>query len=352
MSIITRRKFATNIITTAAAVVLAPTFGFTYWKKMKTPKSAEVVGHGDYQYRVHKHWGVQDEAKIPVNDCHEMVMDSKGHLILLTNETKNNVIVYDRSGKVLRTWGNQFPGGHGLTLANEGGEEFLFITDPELHQVFKCTLDGRILMTLDHPKEIKAYENADQYKPTEVAVAPNGDFYVADGYGLDYIIQYSPGGEYIRHFGGKGEGQAELMNAHGVTFDTRSYDNPSLLVTSRARQELKRFSLSGEHLETIPLPGCWICRPVVDDENIYFAVIVSKTWDTYDGFVAVLNKDNQVVSAPGGSKPEYNHGDLQAIAYDGHTFMNPHDVCVDSDKNLYIPQWNSGRTYPVVLERI
>ena len=52
--------------------------------------------------------------------------------------------------------------------------------------------------------EISDYKSEDQFKPTETAIAPNGDIYVADGYGLDFIIQYDKSGNYIRHFGGKG----------------------------------------------------------------------------------------------------------------------------------------------------
>ena len=38
--------------------------------------------------------------------------------------------------------------------------------------------------------------------------------------------------------------------------------------------------------------------------------------------------------------------------YDDKTFLNPHDVCIDNDDNLYVPQWNSGKTYPLKLIRI
>ncbi len=317
----------------------------------KRPLSENMVGHGVFTYRVDKEWGVQDPGKIPVNDCHEMVQDRHGRILLLTNEAKNNVIIYDKSGKVTDTWSLDLPGAHGLTLISEGGEEFLFITDYDRHQVFKTTLDGNIIMKLDYPRETGVYQHPEQYKPTEVAMAPNGDFYVADGYGENYIIQYSHDGEYIRHFGGKGNGNNQFDCCHGVTLDTRDPGNPTLLITSRSKNEFKRFSLSGDHIETIPLPGCWICRPVIRGENLFFAVIVTKTWDSYDGMLAVLDKNNQVISFPGGSAPNYQDGILEAPVYDGKTFLNPHDICIDDDENLYIPQWNSERSYPVKLIR-
>ena len=346
---IKRRNFIKNVSFLAAGMNVSQ-FSFNI-KTGQKPKG-HIVGHGDFKYRVDQSWGQQDPQNIPVKDCHEMVQDSKGRLILLTNHVQNNVIIYDRSGKVLKTWGNNFPGAHGLTLTQEGEDEFLFITDTETHQVFKTTLDGKVLLQLDYPKEISDYDNAEKYKPTEVAVAPNGDFYVADGYGENFIIQYNQKGEYIRHFGGKGSGENQFDCCHGITFDTRNPDNPALLITSRSKQEFKRFTLDGKHLETIKLPGCWICRPVIKNDILYFAVIVTQTWGAYDGMVAVLDKSNKVISFPGGSAPGYKDGKLQESQYDGKTFLNPHDVCVDNDENLYVPQWYSGKTYPVKLERI
>ncbi|MCW5515846.1 6-bladed beta-propeller [Muriicola sp. Z0-33] len=312
-----------------------------------------IVGHGDFRYEVDSKWGVQDPSRVPINDCHEMVLDSSGRIFMTTTgENNNNIIIYDRSGKVLDSWGKDFPGAHGLTITGEGKEQFLFITDPNTHKVFKTTLDGKILMTFNRPREVAGYTKDEQFNPTETAIGPNGDIYIADGYGQNYIIQYTSKGEYIRHFGGKGEGATEFDCCHGITVDYRDADNPSLLITSRAANEFKRFTFEGEHLETIPLPGCSICRPVIHGDNIYFAVIVTKTWESYDGMLAILDKDNKIVSFPGGRAPIYSAGELLKPKYDGHTFRNPHDVLVDNDSNLYVPQWASGKTYPIKLNRV
>ena len=55
---------------------------------------------------------------------------------------------------------------------------------------------------------------------------------------------------------------------------------------------------------------------------------------------------------PGGKKPIYNGSSLISPIYDQKTFFNPHDVCVDNDENIYVPQWNSGKTYPLKLTRV
>ena len=54
----------------------------------------KVYGYNNMQYTLDTQWSRCDKDKYPVNDCHEMVQDKKGRIILLTNETKNNILVY------------------------------------------------------------------------------------------------------------------------------------------------------------------------------------------------------------------------------------------------------------------
>ncbi|KAA0215900.1 MAG: 6-bladed beta-propeller [Leptolyngbya sp. PLA3] len=316
----------------------------------------QIIGHGPHRYRVVRGWGAADPAATPVRDCHEMVQTRDGRLFMFGNDTRNNMVIYNRDGRIVGAWGNEFPGGHGCTLSDENGEEFLFLTDPDRHQVFKTTLDGRVLLTLDAPLDADQYPDANNYRPTETAIGPNGDIYVADGYGSQYLIHYSPKGELKGVYAGPGSGEAQFNNMHGVSLDTRDKSNPTLLLTARAQNRFKRFSLDGRHLETIPTPGAWICRPVLHGDDLFFAVIISglAQWQSNrSGFVAILDQRNRVVSCPGGHEPTYKDGSLQPLSQSRpNLFMHPHDVCVDRDGNLCVPQWNSGRTYPVRLERV
>ena len=147
---LSRRAFVrtTAVATTACAIL-----------PLLEADEPEVLGQGDYRYRVVPEWGVLT-SDTPVSDCHAMVQDKRGRLLLLTNESRNNVIIYDRSGKLIGTWGHDFPGAHGLRLSDENGEEFLFITDYSRHQVFKTTMEGKILMTLDAPFESGLFVHA------------------------------------------------------------------------------------------------------------------------------------------------------------------------------------------------
>lgn len=351
----TRRSFLKGTALISGTLAAAPQFSFTILKS-KPKLDDEVLGHNGYRYRVHKAWGDLDPGNTPVKNCHEMVMDSKGRLIMVTDETKNNIIVYDKSGKLLETWGHDYPGGHGLTLHDEGGDDMLYLCDPNIGKVVKTDTKGKVLLTLQTPHELGIYKEDDPFRPTETTIGPNGDIYVADGYGSQYIIQYDSKGKFIRHFGGKGDEDGQFQTAHGVTLDTRDKNNPTLLCTSRVHNSFKRFSLDGKYLSTIFLPGAFVCRAVIDDDNLYAGVCWSRlrymnqTPDS--GFVTILDKNDKVISNPAGTKPEYRNGELQMMVQETPVFHHCHDVCIDDDKNIYVCQWNANQTYPIKLERV
>jgi hypothetical protein len=315
-----------------------------------------IIGHNTHKYKVLAGWGILDAGKNPVNDCHEMVEDAKGRLIMLGNETKNNVLIYDKSGKLLDFWGTSYPGGHGLTLLNEGGEQFLILCDTDRHQVIKTDLLGKVIFKIDYPKETGVYDYPTQFKPTESAVNPaNGDIYVTDGYGLNYVIQYDSKGKYIRHWGGNGKADDQFNCNHGVVVDTRNKQNPTLIITSRVDNCWKRFTLDGKYISTIPLPGTFVCRPVLKGENIYGAAYRSTAGDyPNSGYMTIIDKNDHVISTPGGSEPIYQNNKLQEQRKQDpfKVFMHPHDVCVDSDENIYVAQWASKKTYPIKLVRV
>jgi peptidylamidoglycolate lyase len=339
-----RRNFLQQSAITAAGIACVPSILSAQDKK------GVVLGHNKKKYRLNTAWSTQDINRYPVKDCHEMVQDSKGRIILLTNETKNNVIIYSKKGKLLTTWGNEYPGAHGLTLFNENGTEVLFICDNNRHQVIKTTLAGKVLMTIDYPKETGQYTKAEEFVPTETTIAPNGDIYIADGYGKDFVIQYNAKGEYIRHFGGRGTEDRHLKNAHGVCYDNRDKNNPLLLVTSREQNAFKRYKPDGSYIDTISLPGAWVCRPVIKGENLYAAVLQSNNnqWKQ-SGFVTILDKNNKVISNLAGTEPVYGTNGLEEMHQTDKVFQYPHDVCVDDEENLYVAQWNSGKVLPYKL---
>lgn len=332
-----------------------------------------ILGHGDYQYKLDKSWAKIGTSRNPLLNCHEMVMARDGKLYMIGDHVANNVMVFDKSGKLLDYWGTQFPGGHGLTLSSEGEEDFLLLTDAGWNmnrrgemkkdngRVTKTNLDGQVIFDIGHPQTIGVYKPDDSFCPTEVAIGPNGDIYVADGYGEDYILHYDNQGRFIRKWGGHDneDKTQNLHNAHGITLDNRDPDNPLLVCSSRSENMFKWFTLEGEFVRSLELPNMYPCRAVIDDHNLYAGVCWSIPegetvfdWTAHTGFMTILEGD-KVVSNPGGTKPQYIADKLQAsYQLQSKPIWHGHDVCIDEDKNLYVCQWNAGGSAPLKLERV
>lgn len=359
----TRRHFLAGISTAAAAV----------WSESlraaPQPKDT-VIGQGAHRYRVVKDWVAPGQGRHhPILNCHEMVQAKDGRLFMIGDHWQHQMLVFKPDGTILDSWGGMWPGGHGLTLANENGAEFLLVTDSGLWKsgsggfrqtgrVVKTDLAGREIFSISHPMSVGAYEPDWFFNPTETTVAPNGDIYVVDGYGSNYVLRYDHNGQFISRFGGK-EGvpvEERLNNAHGIALDARSGE-PTLLVTSRADNCFRRFSLEGKYLSTIATPGAYVCRPVVAGREVFAGVCWSKDEQgkmksMESGFLVVLDDKDQVIAAPGGQPPVYEQGKLKPLLRQDNVFEHGHDVCVLDTGDLIVCQWNAFQTYPVKLEKV
>ena len=133
---------------------------------------------------------------------------------------------------------------------------------------------------------------------------------------------------------------------------------PTLICTSREENCFKVFTLDGKFIRRIDLPGMHVCRPVMDDENLYAGVCWSndeagKMIGGNSGFVTILDASNKVISNPGGNAPVYKNNILQAtMQAPGQMFQHCHDVCIDEDKNIYVCQWNANNSAPIKLTRV
>ena len=313
----------------------------------------EIIGQGDFRYRRVPEWGVLD-GNTPVNDCHGLAQDREGHIILLTNHTANNVIVYDRHGRLVHKWGTTFPGAHGLSLVSEGAREVLFITDLNTHRVVKTTLNGEILNEWRCPEVAGKYTQEDQYRPSWTLHLPNGEFYVLDGYGRDYIVHYGSDGNFRRVMGGP-EGGIVHWGPHGGMIDQPNSGTPTLLIAMSDQQHLLRLGLDGQKLQQVDLPG-GNPRQIRRYGNHYFVAHLADNWPkdrSSRGYVSVLDENLRVTANLAGSAPVYDEaGRLQPMRHEQDTFIHPHDLLVDEDGSLYVAQFSSNQTYPLKFERL
>jgi len=347
MTPLPRRRFLGHLATVSLATGLVG----RRLAAQSVPETA-ILGQGQFRYRVVKDWGKVEGRT--VKDCHAMVQDRAGRLYLAQTDnsaTSSNILVYDRAGKPVGDWGKDYPGAHGLVISDEGGEEFLYITDTARRQVIKTTLAGRVVMTLGRPRG-GAYANPKAgFTPTDVAVAPNGDLYVMDGYASSLVTRFSPKGEEIAVFGA-----GQLSQPHGGSVDSRS-GAPELRIASRQHRAIKRFGLDGALLGEVALANgfpCFVTQPRRGAHSYVPLITLNRNCHPEErGCVAVLDADLRVVSLPGAEAPVYRDGALQPMTLSGNNpFRYPHGVCVDDEDALYVAQWNTHRTFPIKLVRV
>ncbi len=347
MKTLDRREFIASLSAAMAGLAVSGA------QSQDPATGAAVVGQGKFRWRVVPGWGVLD-AETPVKDCHAMVQVKDGRIFLLTNHTKNNVIIYDRAGKLLGKWGTAYPGAHGFTLAVEDGREVFYLTDHALHRFYKLDLDGGVLRTWDYPQASGKYTKPEEFKPTHVALAPDGGFFVVDGYGKSWCHRYDAAGGYVKSFGGNEPDGSGLACAHGAWVDTRDGRN-LLWITSRTEGKLKRYTLDGALVDVIDLPGT---KPNFIVPFGGFTMIPYLNGNQGDkskiqsGFISILGPDLTIVSNLAAPAPVYEDGKLQPMGSDTRLFTNPHGILIDDEGSVYVAQWNSGNTYPIKLERV
>ena len=337
-----RRRF----LTVGSAALMSPGL-------CSAAQAGGVLGQGDFRYRIVPGWGVLG-AETPVKNCHGIVCDREGNLILLTDEVRNNFIVYDPSGKLLHKWGSEYPGAHGLSLVTEGGKEMLYFTDLERHMVFRATPDGEITGEWGWPEQTGKYTRKSEYRPSWTLHRANGEFFVLDGYGRDFIIRYGADGKRMGVFGGQ-EGGIAHWGPHGGMIDTDRKGNETLLIAMSDQQHLLRLDLNGNKLAEMALPG-GNPRQIEKHGDHYFVAHLADNWPAdrqSRGFLSVLDSDLKVVSNLAGHAPEYgDDGKLRKMSHSEPVFLHPHDLAVGKDGSLYVAQFASNNTYPIKLERI
>lgn len=300
---------------------------------MSEVESAPItVGSGEYTYVWESAFFRLPSGVAIERNTHQIQMDRAGR-IYVHSPSDHAVIVFDGSGNYLSSWGSHMmPGAHGMQIRDEGGTEYLYFATTNQHFVSKTTLEGQELFRLGAPMESGLYENEGQYNPTNIAFAPNGDFYVADGYGLHYIHQYTREGRYVRSWGGRGSEPGKMICPHGLFLDARGKE-PVLVVADRENHRLQRFTLDGKHIDFVTAE---LRRPCHFDILGSLMVIPDLL-----GRVTLFDPDYKLVAHLGDNPVESeraNNGVRRDAFRDGH-FIAPHGGCFDKAGNIYIAEW-------------
>jgi hypothetical protein len=171
--------------------------------------------------------------------------------------------VYSPEGKYLRNVPDAPFDLHGFVIRRETAGEFLYgvrvaggtTAEDQVRAgldkqvILKMTLDGKVVMSIPASSipddfKSKARDGRAYMRLTGIAVAPNGDIYVSDGYASDYLHRFSKDGKYVSSFGGK-QPPYSFNQVHKIAMDTR-FEPARLIGTDRQNARLVHFALDGK----------------------------------------------------------------------------------------------------------
>lgn len=338
---VTRRDFLKTAGVAAGAAMGAPMILHASDKAgSKTP----VVGDGEYTYECVHNWG-ELPSHISWGDTHGVCVDQAGDIYIKhrsgRDEPMDSIAVFDPEGKFVRSFGKEYHGGgHGIDIRRDGNEEFLYLCDIENRQVVKTTLTGEPVWKLSYPAEAGVYEKLEQYRPTNVAFAPDGGFYVGDGYGSNYVHQYDRDAKWVRTWGGEGDAPGKMRTPHGLIVDTRAGREPSLIVADRANARLQSFTLDGQHtgfVNDVLFPAHFDLRgDVLLVPDLHARVSL---FDSNNQPLVHLGDDAAWIAEVKKMKIRDNPSQWQP-----GRFVHPHDACFDAEGNIFVVEWvTAGR---------
>ena len=313
----------------------------------KTGKKPVVIGEGEFQYECHHGWG-QVPDSIKWVDTHGTAVDKSGLVYIKHRASKgvDTIAVFEPgSGKFVRSFGKEYAGGgHGIDVREENGTEYLYLCDTK-GTVAKTTLKGEQVWTKKAPNATGFYDKNSpgkgRFSPTNIAFAPDGGFYVADGYGSHYLHRYNKDAHWEMSWGGQGTRMGKMRTPHSIWLDDRPGREVSLVVADRANARLQYFDLEGHHkgyVNEVSFPADF------DTQGEVLLV------PDLHARISLFDKDNKVITHLG-YDPAWTKKVLDGFKMRGNPkswedgkFIHPHDACFDKAGNIYVAEWvASGR---------
>jgi DNA-binding beta-propeller fold protein YncE len=186
-------------------------------------------------------------------------VDSKGNIWVFercgvnscAESTVDPILQFDPSGKLIRSFGaGKFVFPHGVEFDADGN---VWIVDAGVvdnvkgSQIFKYSPDGRLLLSLGRPG-IRGTAPDLFNEPSDLAIAPNGDLYVADGHinpaSNRRIVHLTKAGQFIEAWGTPGTGPVQFDNPHSLALDSSG----RIFVGDRTNNRIQILSPHGEFI--------------------------------------------------------------------------------------------------------
>jgi peptidylamidoglycolate lyase len=203
------------------------------------------------KYKVDATWARLPAGTTWSGNTSWITADGKGQVIVLVRMAPY-FRVFTRDGTFVKAFGEDglLQSAHSVTVDPQGN---LWVTDSAGHVVHKVNGEGRVLMTLGKKGVAGDNTSRDLFnQPNHVAIAPNGDIYVSDGYVNARVVQFSRDGQFVRIIGGdKGSQPGQLQLPHGVALDSQG----RILINDSDNQRVSVFSKDGKFVEAWAYPS-------------------------------------------------------------------------------------------------
>ncbi|HXC91481.1 MAG TPA: peptidyl-alpha-hydroxyglycine alpha-amidating lyase family protein [Stellaceae bacterium] len=283
---------------------------------------ATVVGQGDYTYRI-----VEDWAKLPdgwsFKEVAAVGVDNNDDVYCF-NRGEHPVMVFDRSGNFLRSWGEgRYPRAHGVHM---GPDDSIYLTDDGGHFVRKCSLDGKVLLELGVPGKPAPYLSGEPFnRCTHTALSPKGEIYVSDGYGNAKVHKYAPDGKLLMSWGEPGSDPGQFNLVHNICTDADGW----VYVADRENHRVQVFDGNGKYetqWNNLHRP-CGLYMPYAHQPVCYIGELsVNRLNANLGPRVSIVDHQGKLLSRIGdpfaGTAPT--------------SFIGPHGLAVDSRGDLYV----------------
>ena len=296
-----------------------------------SPAEWPRLGAANWTYAWQPDW-MKLPSGIETGNTHGCVtLDADGRVYLNT-ESERAVMVFEKDGRYLRSFGKDLAGGlHGMEIVGEKGAETLWVTHTGLHQVRQLSMEGEVLRQWSWPDESGKYKNENQYKPTAVAVLPDGRFFVTDGYGQGWVHAYDAAGKWQFCFGGPGLEAGKFQTPHGITWDEQIQ---RLVVADRENRRLQVFHADGRLDRVIETP---LNRPCHVDAGPLGWLVAE-----LEGRATILDRSGKVL-AHLGEQPDpalRARNGIQPELWQEGSFLSPHCAAWGPQGDIWVVDWN------------